>query len=314
MASFDSVNYSLRPSKSIQRQLVFDGVRTLQGRIDLGRMIYVGLGSIWFTDFVLAHKHLGIEKMFSIEADEIGYARASFNAPFATIDVHSGLSDDILPEMLADAALKDRPWFIWMDYDGPCSEGVIGDARNIIDGAPENSIFVLTFNAHEMSYGHAGDRHERMRDLFGDSVPDDLAKRSLKGDRFQETIARLTADFLLSYTAEIAREGGFLPSFRLIYKDTSPMVSVGGILTSAENRSAFEALVGDPQWRCLPEEPIIAPNLTLKEAVMIQALLPRIGNLSRDDIRALGFDLEDAQIRAFQNYYQQYPSFAQILS
>ncbi len=41
MASFDSVNYSLRPSKSIQRQLVFDGVRMLKANLDLDRLAYV---------------------------------------------------------------------------------------------------------------------------------------------------------------------------------------------------------------------------------------------------------------------------------
>ena len=36
MASFDSVNYSLRPSKSVQRGLVFEGLRAISNVIDLG--------------------------------------------------------------------------------------------------------------------------------------------------------------------------------------------------------------------------------------------------------------------------------------
>lgn len=72
MPSFDAINYSLRPSKSIQTQLVFDGVRLLQDRLDLERLTYVGFGSIWFTDFVLAHKILRIDDMGSIEGDDIG--------------------------------------------------------------------------------------------------------------------------------------------------------------------------------------------------------------------------------------------------
>jgi len=35
MPSFDAINYSLRPSKSIQRQLVFNGVRMLQSHLHL---------------------------------------------------------------------------------------------------------------------------------------------------------------------------------------------------------------------------------------------------------------------------------------
>ena len=57
MPSFNVVNYSLRPSKSIQRQVVFEGVRNLQSRLDAEDQMYVGFGSIWFTDFILAHKN-----------------------------------------------------------------------------------------------------------------------------------------------------------------------------------------------------------------------------------------------------------------
>ncbi len=49
MASFDAVNYSLRPSKSIQRAIVFDGVRKLQSHLDLDQLIYVGWLSNCFS-------------------------------------------------------------------------------------------------------------------------------------------------------------------------------------------------------------------------------------------------------------------------
>jgi len=44
MPSFDAVNYSLRPSKSIQRQIIFEGVRLLQGKLNLRRLAYIGFG------------------------------------------------------------------------------------------------------------------------------------------------------------------------------------------------------------------------------------------------------------------------------
>lgn len=77
MASFDSVNYSLRPSKSVQRGLVFEGLRAVSNSVDLRNAVYIGFGSIWFTDFVMAHKVLNIDDMVSIEANEIGFRRAS---------------------------------------------------------------------------------------------------------------------------------------------------------------------------------------------------------------------------------------------
>ena len=92
MASFTTVNYSLRPSKSIQRSLVFEAVQILQGTLDLNEMVYIGFGSIWFTDFQMAHKLLNVTDMVSIEADAIGYSRAVFNQPYRTVCVRNGSS------------------------------------------------------------------------------------------------------------------------------------------------------------------------------------------------------------------------------
>src|SRR5712692_6704606 len=112
MASFDAINYSLRPSKSIQRQLVFDGVRFLQDVMELDRLAYIGFGSIWFTDFVLAHKVLRIDDMVSIEDNDIGYLRAKFNSPYSTVRVEHGLSTAILPRLFAEPGLARRPWML----------------------------------------------------------------------------------------------------------------------------------------------------------------------------------------------------------
>ena len=44
----------------------------LQAHLHLERLAYIGLGSIWFTDFVLAHKVLEVDDMISIEQHDIG--------------------------------------------------------------------------------------------------------------------------------------------------------------------------------------------------------------------------------------------------
>lgn len=87
MYNFDPINYSLRPNKVIQRQVAFDGLAMFASALNLARAKYVGFGSIWFADFILAHKRLGISDMLSVEVDEITYKRAKFNAPFRTITV-----------------------------------------------------------------------------------------------------------------------------------------------------------------------------------------------------------------------------------
>lgn len=314
MPSFDVVNYSLRPSKSIQRQIVFEAVRMLQAKLDLERMAYVGFGSIWFSDFLLAHKNLGVENLHSIEADDIGFVRAKYNAPFATVAVHHGISNEILRELVADDELRARPWMVWFDYDYAFDESVRDDVRMLIESAPINSVILITFSGSEMKYGAAPDRPKRLQDLFGSLVPEDLAKRACKDERMQETLADFGLDFMRTVAAETSRPGGFVPAFRLLYKDQSPMVTVGGVLPAKGAAATAGDVVRGEQWPAKPSRPIVAPHLTIREASALQALLPCAESLSRADVQALGFDLADAQIESFQDYYRHYPAFAQVLT
>ncbi|WP_051004695.1 O-methyltransferase [Halomonas sp. KM-1] len=314
MSSFNMVNYSLRPSKSIQRQIIFEGVRFLQGHLNLDELVYIGLGSIWFSDFIIAHKLLRVNDMVSIEASEIGYHRAKFNSPYATVRVFKGLTNQVLPTLYEDDLIKGRPWFVWLDYDMEFNESLQEDLRSLVEKAPANSIVIITFNGHESNYGAAPDRPQRLRELFGASVPDDLTKRSCKGPRMQETLADYSLKFIKAIAADISRPGGFLPSFRIIYKDSAPMITVGGILPSKGAVITAEGVLSGESWECNIQQPVIAPNLTLRETSLLQSQLPCQGTLTREMVRELGFDLEEEQIRTFQSYYRQFPSFAQIMS
>ena len=314
MASFNVVNYSIRPSKTIQRQIVFEGVRELQTSLGLQEMVYIGLGSIWFTDFILAHKFLGIDDMISIEKSEIGHRRATFNAPFATVRVLHGTSLNLLPELCRDELIRERPWIIWLDFDGAFDEDHRDDIRSVIEGAPENTLFLLTFNGQDWRYGKLDERPNRLRQLFGDVVPDDLTKRACKKETMPETIATMTINYMQSVAMEMARAGGFLPAFRTIYRDTATMVTVGGFLPTEQSRNIAATVVSDANWRCCPGKCIVAPHLTLRETLSLQSKLPDQEGLSRLIVQSLGFDLEDEQIAAFEKYYKEYPAYAQIVA
>lgn len=315
MPSFDAINYSLRPSKSIQRQIVFDAVQVLREVMDLDRLVYVGFGSIWFTDFVLAHKVLRIDDMVSIEGDDIGYSRAKFNAPYSTVRIEHGLSTAILPHLFDDSSLAGRSWMLWLDYDYEFEDSVRDDVRSVIENAPINSILVVTLNGLERKYGQKpSERIERLRQLLGAVVPDDLQAVSCKAEQMQATLADLGLDFMKAIASDIARPGGFIPAFRILYRDSAPMVTIGGILPAKGAARGVRDLVNGTSWPARPGKPITAPHLTMREAGVLQSLLPRATKLTRTDVQKLGFDLEEDQIEAFETYYRQYPAFAQIVS
>lgn len=315
MASYEYVNYSLRPSKSIQRQIVFEGVRTLQLRLGVGEAAYVGFGSIWFTDFVMAHKLLGIRDMVSIEKAEIGYARARFNRPYATVRVIFGSSGDVLPGLYDDEKIGGRPWVVWLDYDGGFDERLGDDVRSVVGRVPCDSVLLVTFNGSARIYGRRlRERPGRVRQLFGDLVPDDQAPEEYEGNRMQDTLADLVSDLMQSVAIEGGRPDGFAPAFRLVYRDGAPMVTVGGVIPRAGAAAVVAEVVEEKAWVCRPAAHIVAPHLTVREALALQARLPRKKPLTREAVQALGFDLEEEQIRAFEKYYREYPSFARIVA
>lgn len=314
MASFDSVNYSIRPSKSVQRGLVFEGLRRIANAIDVGNAVYVGFGSIWFTDFVQAHKILDINDMVSIEANEIGFRRATFNKVYRTILVMEGRANARLPEVLEIKGYDARPWIIWLDYDSALDEEIVEDMQWVVTNAPPNSIVLFTFSATQNAYGRPVNRPERIRALLGDVVPDELSKEDCEKETLPTTLAGLAADFLKSEVADAARPGGFIEAFRLSYLDSVAMVTVGGILPAKGAVAAGRALVTDKCWGGIVGEMIEAPPMTLREIAILQAELPTVANLTRARIQELGFDLHERQIRSFQQYYKYLPSFAEIIA
>lgn len=318
MASFDDINYSIRPAKSIQQLLIFDSIKNVIDRhLDLVDPIYVGLSSVWFTDFLKAHRILGIDHMISIEMDEIAFRRAIFNRPFHSVDVKRGHSTEVIQEMVEDARYSTRSWIVWLDYDGILDEGVLDDMRQLVENAPVNSIILFTFNAHERSYGKLlsegnKERLETLRSLFGSVFRDEISNEDLKKGVFQRTLTQLVLEKLTSFAAGSARTGGFQPAFEIVYADGSAMATVGGILPSKGDRKLVQSIVEDVSWMGRPAEVILAPPLTLLEALKLQAAHPREHPLTRQDVQQLGFDLRQEQIDTFGRYYKMFPIFAQI--
>ena len=279
----------------------------------LFRSVYIGLGSVWFSDFQLAHRQLGCRTMISIEADPVTASRARYNKPFRTVDVVQGESAQVLPGILRQPVLKGRPTIVWLDYDKAMDEDRLAELADLIEILPENSLLLSTFSASGGPYGQRPDsRPGRLRKLFGAAAPDDLSVESYKGDALASVLASCSQDYLLARAQRRARVGSYVPAFMLTYRDGTPMVTVGGFLPSEENLALTEATVASGEWIGIDANPITVPPLTPKEALALQELLPRtFGALTRADVRALGFDLEDGQVESFERHYLRYPTFFQ---
>lgn len=313
MPSFNVINYSIRPSKSIQRQIVFDGLSDLESILGLRDATYIGLGSIWFTDFVLAHTKININRMISIEGDEVGYKRAQFNKPYSVVSVEHGHSNGIIPKLLNDEGLCTKPWIVWLDFDYSLDSSVVEDMQNLVESAPVNSVLIFTLDAGPLKYGPERERPTYLRDTLGDVVPEDLSWEQCEESNLQLTLADLSLKYMQSIAADVYRQVSFVPAFKLPYKDSAPMITFGGILQGAEQKEQIQKIIGNKGWNGIENQQIMAPHLTVKEATELQSLLPKNRRITREQVQKLGFDLTDSEIAVFQKYYKHYPSFAQVV-
>lgn len=313
MAIFDSINYSLSPNKAIQRQIVFDALELIDRSLSISNGTYIGFGSVWFSDFLLAHKRLGIGRLISIENNDVGAIRARFNAPFRSIVVEEGDSTPVLKELSEREELHDAPWIVWLDYDRSVTESTCDDIDLLVTHAPANSVIMITVDAGGLGTGAAG-RETYLRALLGDAISDDLRTEDFAIAQMPEIIGKGLLDFIASRAVDLGRPGGFVSAFQIPYKDSSQMVTCGGILPAQAARGAARSCVADPAWPGFPSVPVIAPPLTLKEVHALQRLLPSPTVISRADVQAIGFDLLDEQILAYSAHYRRYPTFSQVVS
>jgi hypothetical protein len=172
----------------------------------------------------------------------------------------------------------------------------------------EDCILDLIDNSVDGAWRGAGSRP------IGLAEEADLAITACKDELMQQTLANLALDFMKSVAADLARPGGFIPAFRVVYKDSVPMVTVGGVLPAKGAVRIASDVVNALNWPARPAKPITAPHLTMREATTLQCKLPSATKLTRNVVQELGFDLEEEQIEAFETYYRQYPAFAQIVS
>lgn len=312
MSSTSVVNYSLRQNKSIERTIVFDGARLLIDELHLESLVYVGLGSVWFTDFHLAHRSLGIQDMFSVEADQVVYERAQFNRPYRCVEVLQGQSSDVLPALLERERLQGRPWVVWLDYDRAMDEDKLQELKALVVDLPADSLLLTTFNASGRPYGTPAAREQRLQSLFGDAAPTGLSVDYYKEDSFAQVLAQCVENTLLSKALDVARPGSYVPAFSLTYQDGTRMATVGGLLPSPARRDRADEVIESAKWEGKVDGMIRTAPLTLKESLALQEALPREQPLTREEVQDMGFDLDEDHIRSFQRHYLRYPSFVEL--
>lgn len=313
MGSSDRINYALRPNKNVERKLIFEGLRALNPQFNVSNYCYVGLGSLWFIDFILAHKLLSINDMVSIEADWDIYTRACYNKPFSCIEVLDGDTATKLPGLLQ----KNKRYIVWLDYDSDLSSSVFEDLDLLCEKLTSGSIVLITLNAHIGSLSRSWDhekRYKALKALVGDLLPPTVVPEDLTLEEYPAILCEIVNLQLDHRTRISGRDERYHPLFNFSYRDGAPMITVGGMIAGKDEAHLLQ---DSELWglsQCAKEETLVlsVPPLTLKEKVALDQLLPD-QHLTTDSVfDKYEISISEEMLSAYQDYYLYYPVYGEL--
>jgi hypothetical protein len=315
--SFEKFNYTLRPSKQVERRMMIEVLHRLtKCGCDIPTYTYLGFGSVYYADFTMFHKHLYIDEMICVEWGDIP-KRMRFNKPFKFIKLHMEPLANFLPRLR-----RNRRYLVWLDYDRALDESLLRDIDGCVSRLAPGSVFVVTvearprINEEEVEIeAMAGPQRERYivgryKEWFGSLVRMTINRDSIAPNHiallFQGAIAG-QIEMSLSHRKDIQ----FIQLFNYVYADGAPMLTVGGVISDpacANNIKSSDVLEHD-FVRQEPEPLLVSvPHLTLREKQWLDSKLE-----AKSVSCQLAFELDDEFLKNYAKYYKEYPTFMEAM-
>lgn len=316
--SYKAFNYNLRPSKHIERRLMMEVFQRLTAFHPLTSYQYVGMGSVYFVDFILVHRLLGIRNLISIEDEEdpLIQRRFHFNRPFREVQMMFEKSSDALPKLDWST-----PSIAWMDYDGMVEPYVLTDVATVAAGADTGTVLVITLNAEaetpsdKQSERRVTEVTKLSRRLPPDKMPAGLSPSDLHGWGMATTLRRILYN---QVEDTLAIRNGIIPAgqkiqfhqvFHFHYRDAARMVTVGFLFIREGDQAQFAAS-GIPMmegYRDADQAIVIdVPHLTNRELRYFEKQLPPHEERA---LRLVG--LTEQEFEAYRPFYRHYPTYAE---
>lgn len=317
MASYNVFNYSYRPAKTIERKLFIELLKEIYGVIDSKKCTYIGFGSIFFVDFRMIHKELGIKSMINIEANIDDRKRFEFNKPFSCIKLLWGTSTEIL---------LDIDWIgkkiVWMDYDETLQAYMFEDIDTIFSNLNPGSFYFFTCNCSLPKYYNRNlNRYnvEGFEEDFDGHIPFQHDPEMLTVNNSPNLIRQMILskiNHVLELRNAILDEPNklvFTQMLFLTYKDGAPMFSYGGMLLkqSEVNTSKIKNIFSLPYVKKSNNRiEIQSPVLTNPEIDLINSYLPK-SKKSFLDLKKIDF-IPHVDKENYYTVYRYYPSFVEV--
>jgi hypothetical protein len=324
MASYENINYSLRPAKTIERKMLRDAFRKLTAFAKLDSYRYIGFGSTYFSDFSLFHKDLGIKNMLSIEYEEneTKQRRFEFNRPFNCVQIRFDHSNDVLSTISWEPRT-----IVWLDYDGSLDQTVLADIQFICSSATAGSVIVISINAHPDRID-VNRRDKLERSVGEENIP--LSLKSKNDNDFDDALAgwgtaRVYRDIIHNKIKDVLRERNFglasenkmkyLQIFNFQYADGAKMLTVGGVLYD----EGLSPQIASCQFERLEfvkthgeAYRISVLSLTYREIRFLDKFLPISDETELEDLlRDKEIYIPPRDVKHYGNLYRYFPNFAE---
>lgn len=317
MSSYRKVNYSLRPAKHAHRRMMVEILSCIYPFQPVRDYQYVGFGSLWFEDFKLFHRSLGIKRMVSLERSG-AHDRFRANRPFKSVKILFGESNAKLQEINWSS-----PSILWLDYDSALSTSMLLDLETSVSQMDSGSLLAITLNveaADEISETLEQDEETevalaRFKSRFGDFIGTKVFSDDLNGIPFRnlsnEIVATKIEKILATRNVGKEDEGQKFTAQKICqfsYADGHSMATFVFLLHKSQHQEKFEQC----QFETLDFLPslgdtikVLMPVMTLKEIRDVESQLPT------DDVSTIatqGVPVSD--VKKFAKIYRYLPNFA----
>jgi hypothetical protein len=321
--SAGSIPYHLRPNKAVDRLLFLElcSKLALALKIESEGYSYVGFGGPQMEDFRLLHERFPQMSMLCIECEENLIPRQKFNCPHTQVN--------FLPEAKTSRDwLKDwkpeKPVILWFDYALKSErKEQFNEFQTLLADAPDRSLLRITMNADlPLGSGKSSEQLENLRATFGKIVPPKISDEEMAAQQFPITLAKM---FELAAEAVLqpAGERIFHPLLITSYRDTNRMMVITGLLASKADCEAAITTSKLNDWSYLAKNWsdvrfINMPELTIKERIHINQLLPKEAGNAEQIQNVLGFHVDEIpeisldKIRNYTEFYRHFPQFGRV--
>ena len=316
LKSYEKFNYLLRPSKQVERKLIVETMHRLSCLgYDASNYTYLGLGSVYYADFIVFHKYLYIDRMICAESEKIP-KRMEFNRPYDFITLEMKSVAEVIPELD-----RTMPHLVWLDYDYPLNESILGDTAGLMHVLTAGSVLIVTVDAEPripaslQEEGLSEDELinnyiEYMEEQFGKYYSGKVVRAIFTYNSLPEFYAQVLNNQLRENVAK-RKDVDMLQLLNFKYSDGAQMLTLGVLIDSKEQLDKVKGSdVSNLDFICSGNNPIVVsvPPLTVREKHWLDNH-PRLRNKKGK----LPFELQEQMVDNFYKYRRHYPTYYETL-